>query len=69
MTTQPKPEKLPPKLCPRECTECDGEQQHSTPGYECKHCEVWAAMCDECDEPIFPATSSVCAECREAGPQ
>lgn len=64
----------------RRCSECIGEEHHwlehcEDPdevetdvepfvGFICKHCEVRAFQCEQCDGPIFPMTgATACAEC------
>lgn len=62
----------------RRCSECIGQEHHFLEhcehpsngdaaefyGFICKHCEVKADICDECEGPVFPITgAAVCAEC------
>lgn len=37
----------------------DGPPSH----YVCKHCDAIAHVCDDCDGPIFPTGTTLCADC------
>lgn len=66
------------KRC-RRCSECPDGPHHfienldfddeskldEVDEYTCKHCEVTAAMCEQCDVAVWPAhASGLCEECR-----